>query len=1522
MALPLDASPAGNGCDDQEDPVKRALLALRDARLRLAALELARDEPIAVVGLACRVPGAADAQAFWDLLDGGRCTIGDVPGERWNVDAWYDADPEAVGRTYTRRGGFMAGVDMFDAGLFGISPREAAVMDPQHRLLLETAWQALEDAGISPQGCHGSPTGVFVGISYSDYGRRLERAGESDPYLLPGMSLNAAAGRLSYTFGLKGPCIAVDTACSSSLVAVHQAIQSLRAGECDMALAGGVNVILAPELYVLASRARMLSPSGLCHTFDAAADGFARGEGCGIVVLRRLSEALARGERVLALVRGSAINQDGRTSGLTVPSSAAQEDVIRSALGRGGLEPADIDLIEAHGTGTKLGDPIEMAALAAVFGDRPAEAPLVVGSVKTNLGHLESAAGVTGLIKLVLSLVHRRIPAHLHFATPNPHIPWAGLPVVIPTASQPWAATAGRPRRAGVSAFGMSGTNAHIVVEEAPQTQSAVSDATRDRLFVLSARDRTALRAQAEHWAVRIEAGDVDPADACHVAAFGRARFAERLVVEARRSADLAAGLRTWLDDGTAAAAGLRPDDPGGIGFLCSGQGSQRAGMGAGLYRTSAAARAVFDKAAETLAGTLERPLLEVMFGDDAALTETAYTQPALYTLSVALAAAWRDWGIVPAAVLGHSIGEYAAAHLAGVFSFEDGLRIVGARGRLMQALGERGVMAAVQAPLDVVAAAVERLGDDDVSLACQNGPLAQVVSGRAAAVERVCAALAGDGHKSRPLRVSHAFHSKIMEPMLDAFADIVAGISLSAPSLPLVSNVTGTVAGEEVADAAYWVRHTRAAVRFADGVAMLARLGSGTYVELGPGSSLLGMAKACLPDDAPARFVASLRREVSDDVSLRKAAAELFVAGHEPDWRSINGAGRIVSLPGYAFQRNRHWLLKATDAPGADEAASADGDGIPLCSLAWRPVDLPAPRHKASGAWIVVAAGDAPFCRRLADALTGRGAEVRCLAPAEALAAVTAGIGGIVFAGAAIDTPQATERTLADILLPLAQRAAAAGSRLWVVTEGAVAAGRHAVRVRPGAAALWGFGKVIGLEATAAWGGLIDHDPETSAETIVETLLAGDGEDQVALRDGRRLVARLETLPENAPAPAVRLRGDGVYLVTGGTGALGRRMVGWLAARGARDILLVSRRGAAAETEKLAEQMAGHGVRIRVAPCDMGDGAAVRALFDGISQPLRGVVHAAGMVSKTDLLDETADGMRAILAAKIRGAWALHEATRDLDLDLFLLYSSIAALWGSKGQAAYAAANRYLDGLAAYRRAIGLPALSINWGPWSGGGMTDTNDTGWLQSSGIRLMAPDRALAALDRALAAGVAQVGVADVDWSTFAPLYGHRGGGRLLDGMAVDEAPPATPAGGSSVLVAELADLAPRRRVARLGAFICQQVAGLLGTKPAAISADKGFFDIGMDSFLQVELRGRLATALGIPLPPTIALEYHTADMLARHLLVDRLALPVDDDRKPVAAEAAADLGTLDEKALASLIDGELAALARPYESRRP
>jgi acyl transferase domain-containing protein len=900
-----------------------ALLELRRLQGRIATMEAARTEPIAVIGVGCRFPGGADdPDAFWRLMREGRDAIGEVPPERWDLGAFYDADREAPGKMYTRHGGFLGGaIDGFDPRFFGIAPREAANLDPQHRLLLEVSWEALEHAGVAPPRLAGSQTGVFVGLFLDEYAQ--QRYYRDDPehidtYRGLGVLRSMATGRLSYLLGLHGPSMQLDTACSSSLLAVHLACQSLRAGECDTALAGGVNLMLAPETTIGLCRLGAVSADGRCKSFDASADGYGRGEGCGIVVLKRLSDALEQGDTVLATIRGSAVNHDGRSNGLTAPSGTAQEAVIRRALESAGVHPAQLHYVEAHGTGTRLGDPIEMQALGAVLGEgRAADDPLLVGSVKTNIGHLESAAGVAALIKVVLALRQEEIPPNLHLHDPNPWIPWAELPLRVPVEAVPWPRN-GTPRLAGVSSFGISGTNVHLVVEGAPPASAAPppADPSPPHLLNLSARDEGALRELALRYAGVLAA---EPAprldDVCYTASTGRAHLPHRLSVLAESAEGVRERLLALAAEGAAAGPERGVAPAGGapaVAFLFTGQGAQYAGMGRELYETQPVFREALDRCAALLDAHLDRPLLSVMHppadGDEGLLDETGYTQPALFALEYALATLWRAWGIEPSVVAGHSVGEYAAACLAGVFSLDDAARLVAARGRLMQALPRGGAMAAVRADVERVAAAVQPYAVD-VAVAGVNGPEQVVISGRAEAVEAVCAALEGEGVRVTRLRVSHAFHSPLMDPMLDAFAQVAASVRYSAPRLSFVSALTGGPVGDQVATPEYWVRHVREPVRFAAAVDAVHRAHAPLFLEIGPRPALLGMAREVVGDEA-ACWLPSLRTPGGDARQMLSSLRELYLGGVPVNWEGFYAGRphRRVHLPTYPFQRTRYW--------------------------------------------------------------------------------------------------------------------------------------------------------------------------------------------------------------------------------------------------------------------------------------------------------------------------------------------------------------------------------------------------------------------------------------------------------------------------------------------------------------------------------------------------------------------------------------------------------------------------------------
>ncbi|MFD9718898.1 amino acid adenylation domain-containing protein [Streptomyces sp. NPDC059076] len=961
---------------ERQSVLAQSVREIRRLRTELDEAERARTEPIAIVGMGCRMPGGANSPTtFWEFLDSGGDGIGEIPASRWDVEGFYDPAPNAPGKMSTRRGGFLNQVDQFDPAFFGVSPREAAALDPQQRLLLEVSWEALEHAGQAPAGLMGSDTGVYFGVTTYDYMQaQMQQVdpADLDAYGLTGNASTFAAGRLSYWLGLNGPSLSVDTACSSSLVGVHLACQSLRSRETDLALAGGVNVLLAPEWFVVASQAHMLAPDGRCKTFDARADGYVRSEGCGVVVLKRLSDARAHGDRILALVRGSAVNQDGRSSGVTVPNSAAQQAVVRQALRAASVEPAQVDYVETHGTGTPLGDPLELRALDAVLGNRGTAGPLLVGSVKTNVGHLEPAAGVAGLIKVVQSLRHERIPPHLNLSEVNPEIGIEDLSLEIPTRAVPWP-RGERVRIAGVSSFGASGTNAHLIVEEAPAEPAPATPASVERtaqLLTLSAKSPAALTALAASYGDRLAtATDAELADICYTAATGRSHFPHRLAVTASSVAEMGQRLAGCAagDQPTGSRRGhvTAVSDPRVV-FLFTGQGAQYPGMARSLYATEPVFRHVVDHCAEVLRPLTDRPLLSVLdpVPEDADLIhDTCWTQPALFTVEYALAQLWRSWGIEPSAVLGHSIGELVAACVAGVLDVDDALRLAARRGQLMHELTREGAMAAVFAAPEQVASALEPYAAE-LSIAAVNGPQSVVVSGTEGAVTALLSVLAGQGVRAKRMATNRAFHSPLMEPALDAFEREAAEVTFRAPRIPLISNVTGQpLTGERAFTATYLREHARRAVRFHDGMTTLYQQGYRIFLELGPAPTLSGLAKPFLTagsggtdetgqgSDRPPVFLPSLRPRQDDSRVALDSLGALYALGVVVDWAQYDaGRGRrLAELPTYPFQRSRYWFKPSSRALPAVGTALSPVAGPSRTLLGERvPSPLPAVQFSA----------------------------------------------------------------------------------------------------------------------------------------------------------------------------------------------------------------------------------------------------------------------------------------------------------------------------------------------------------------------------------------------------------------------------------------------------------------------------------------------------------------------------------------------------------------------------------------------
>ncbi len=884
-------------------------------------------EAIAIIGLGVRLPGAKNPECFWHLLSKGIDAITEVPSERWNVNEFYDARPATPGKMISRYGGFLDQVDKFEPSFFGISPREAQRIDPQQRLVLEVAWEALENAGIAPDKLSGSQTGVFIGIGNYDYGKLQSRnLSGLDAYDGPGATLGIAANRLSYVLNLHGPSLVVETSCSSSLVAIHYACQSLRTKESNLCLVGGVSLILSPDSNIIFSQAKMMAADGRCKTFDASADGYVRGEGCGVIVLKCLSEALKDGDNILATIKGSAINQDGLSNGLTAPNGPSQQAVIRKALENAGVAADQISYVEAHGTGTPLGDPIEVNSLKAVLmqGRHPNQ-PCYIGSVKTNIGHLEPAAGIAGIIKVVLSLQNKEIPPHLHFKRLNPYIKIENTPFTIPTELKKWIVDQ-VPRLAGVSSFGFGGTNAHVILEEAlAPVLAAKNTKLSQHLLTISAKTEKSLQELAKSYEAYLESHPgVSLEDLCYTANTGRSHFNHRLAIiisDKQELADKLAKITAEKEANNVFSAKHSSNSKSPkIAFLFTGQGSQYINMGRQLYETKPVFRQSLDQCEQILQPYLEKSILDVIYPQDTkelnspVIDQTAYTQPALFAIEYALFQLWKSWGIKPDVVMGHSVGEYVAATVAGVFSLEDGLKLIAHRGRLMQDLPDGGEMLAVMASEEKVNQLIAPY-TEKLAIAAINGPVSVVISGEAEAIRTVRDSLNAEGIKTNQLQVSHAFHSPLMEAMMRSFEEVANKITYNQPQISLISNVTETRTHESITTASYWVNHVRQPVNFAQSMEVLHQEGYEIFLEIGPKPILLGMGRECLIGTKKL-WLPSLRPGKPDWLQMLQSLGQLYVQGVKVDWLGFNKdySCQKVVLPTYPWQRRSYWISDIQD--------------------------------------------------------------------------------------------------------------------------------------------------------------------------------------------------------------------------------------------------------------------------------------------------------------------------------------------------------------------------------------------------------------------------------------------------------------------------------------------------------------------------------------------------------------------------------------------------------------------------------
>lgn len=1538
--------------------------------------------PIAIVGIGCRLPGGVvDAESFWRLLTTGTDAISEIPADRFAIDAYLDDAPATRGKVMSKWGGFIQQrFEEFDAGFFGISRTYAERLDPQQRLLLETAWEALEDAGADVPALQGSPTGVFIGQWLSDFEHRLFADHDAIDFASTlGSGRYAVPGRLSYAFGFRGPSLSLDAGCSAGLAAVHLAVRSLRSGESTLALAGGVNVILQPHIHVAYSQSRMMATDGRCKFGDARGDGYVRAEGVAVVVLKPLDRAHADGDRVYAVIRGSAVNSDGDSSGsMGTPSRVGQEELVRQALRDARVDPADVTYVEAHGTGTRAGDPVELSVLSAVLSEgRAPGTPAWVGSVKTNIGHTEATAGVAGLIKAALMVQRAEIPPSLHFGEPNPDVAWDSSPVAIPTSLGPWPAVPG-PRIAGVSSFGIGGTNAHVVLasDDAPAgpAPGAVTDTAGLLLLPLSARSDAALRALATRYAELLAGPDAPPAaDICAAAAMRRSALSHRAAFVHADRESLAAALRGFADGGPATADGVVHDRaPRRVGFVVPGQGAQWNGMARQLFAQQPVFR---DALVECDAAARQHAPWSIVDQLHAADDAPGYLghrieviQPTLVALAIAYAAWLRSLGIEPHAVVGHSLGEVAAAAIAGAIDVASAMRIIVQRSRLMQQTSGQGAMAVVE--LSHAEAALRLRGyETDVSVAVSNSPRSSVISGAPGVVDRILADLQQEGVFCRLVKVDVASHSPQMAPLASALVPMLSDLTPRGSTVPIYSTVDASVRDGADFDAPYWGRNLTHPVRFGDTVQRMLADGISAFVELGPHPVLVqAIEQVAAAGKFDAVATACGRRDHSDVAMALGVIATLWAHGAAVPWRRLMSAPvRPVRLPAYPWQRERYWIdaanLRPANGGGArSPALSADAQQS-LYTLTWQPASVPTPRagSKAAERWLIVASspsvtpsaddGHASVdARMLAERLSNSGSDAHVVSSMQEAGAAArrlqsdGGPIGVIVLPAADDciayAPVAGLHALRDAVGADAKVL----PRLWWVTVGAFAVtGELPASSAPHRAALWGAARVVSAEHPEFWGGLIDLAPSSDQRLRSEQIAAqvmGDDEDQVAFRGRERYLLRFVPA-DGTPALTFAWRADAAYLITGGFGGVSMAMARGMVEAGARRIVLLARAplppratwSSLDPDSPIALRVAAvrdlerAGAAVHVLHADVADEVALRAAVDAYNAegwpPIDGVIHNAAVLRNRLSHEMSRDDFSAVLAPKLAGALVLDRLFPSVRL--FVVASSMSVFWGPPGMANYAAANAGMDAVVALRRTRGAHALSIQWGPWKDVGMVKIEQMQRnfeaLESFGVRSIDPQEGVALFASLLTRPEPVVSVLPIDWSVYRQA---RRGRDVPLFRAIPEASPSSDATTPDAELQQMLTATPLDRKTMLDAVVRRVVGAVLRRAPSALDARQPFGSMGVDSLLALEIRNRLEGALQRPLTATLAWNFPTVQSLVAHLdgLLVPLAAPVPaaplDSARPMAEAVAV---SADLSGILSLSDDEaMRALRRRGRAR--
>jgi acyl transferase domain-containing protein/acyl carrier protein len=1498
---------------------------------------------VAIVGIGCRFPGGiADAEGFWRVLRDGVDAITEIPANRIDVDRYYDARQATPGRMVSRRGGFLGRIEDFDAEFFGISPREAERMDPQQRLLLETSWEAFEDAGIDARVVDGASTGVFVGQWLSDFESRLFADPEVvDFYAANGSGRYATSGRISYAFGLRGASLTVDTGCSSALVAVHLAVRSIRSGESRLALAGGVNVILQPHITIAYSQSRMIAPDGRCKFGDASGDGYVRSEGAGMVLLKALPQALADGDRIYAVIRGSATNNDGHSSGsMGTPSRVGQEELLRRAYADAGVEPRRVGYIEAHGTGTRAGDPVELGALATVLREgRDREQRGFIGSVKTNLGHTEAAAGVAGLIKLALSLHHRQIPRNLHFTEPNPAIPWSELPFAVATELTAWPKPADDVRVGGVNSFGVAGTNAHVVLEEAPSVTVVSGPATMPvSLLVLSAKTPQALRELASRYRDLLATRpNVALQDVCWNAAKRRTPLEYRAAFVATTRQEMLESLASYATGDVAAPidgvvqGASRPR----MAFVCPGHGAQWVGMARQLIASEPVFRAALEECDAAAQRYVSWSVMEQILADPGApnflMDRLDVVQPVLLSLTVAYARLLAAIGITPDALVGQSVGEAGAAHLAGVIDLDWAMRITCRRSMLMQQTAGRGAMALVDLAAETVSSRLREHGiADRVTVGVVNSPRSCVISGDPQPIRDFIATLEQQSVFCRMVKVDVASHSAQMEPVAASLVPELAALMPTAERVPIYSTLLARKATADEFAPSYWGRNIRDTVRLGPAIGSMLDDGITMFVEIGPHPVVLpSIEQTAAGFGKTATTLPVARRDETEHVSWLRAAGTLWCAGFEVNWDALfHGPRQAIGLPSYPWQRERHWTaaaeLRAGSAPSRSSWRPDPAIATWFYQLHWTPADPPAARTAAAiGPALIVGPPAAASALAAAFATVG----TRAIAASRSDFAAARGeesFAAVIWIAEDGDSAFDAVRLVQSLL----HASCEPPPRTWFVTRGAQIVGAED-RACLTQAALWGAARVIAEEHPELWGGLIDLPAQRPFEdevaAVIAEVRASSGEDQVAIRDRQRFVLRLAPLDRSTPTDeAWQWRPDGAYLLTGGLGEVGLHLAGAMAAEGARRLILAGRTGLPpreqwsqlSDSDPRARRVAAireleaQGVAVHVAAVDVADEERLTAFLAQYAAeaypPIRGVVHAAGALDNKLVRDLDEASFEGVMRAKLHGAQLLDRLLPDLDL--FVLCSSTGAFLAQPGQANYAAANAALDAIAHNRRRRGGRALSIQWGVWQDTGLVKDaagqRNVAEMARQGVRAFTPEQGRSAFAVLIRTGAASAAVLPIDWATFGQA---RAGRRRLyaDVLAnLSTAPRTSPSQAEM-----LAETDPIKRRQILESIVRDAATQVLKVVPSRLDSRKALGDMGLNSLMAMELRNRLEASLGRSLSATLAWNYPTVDAIVQYLASDtdaKPAAPSPHDELPARSNSLLEVNELsDEEAALAL-----------------